>query len=34
VVTNQQADPEAAEFIAFLEDEMARKIFESEGWSR
>jgi accessory colonization factor AcfC len=34
VVTNQQADPEAAEFIAFLEGDMARKIFESEGWSR
>jgi accessory colonization factor AcfC len=34
VVSNQQADPEAAAFIAFLEGDMARKIFESEGWSR
>jgi accessory colonization factor AcfC len=35
VVTNQQADPEAAEFIAFLESDMAaRKIFESEGWGQ
>lgn len=33
VVTNQQADPQAAEFITFLESDVARKIFESEGWS-
>jgi len=34
VVTNAQADPEAARFIEFLKQEEAMSIFESEGWSR
>jgi accessory colonization factor AcfC len=34
VVTNQHADPEARDFISFLESDMAQRIFESEGWNR
>jgi len=34
IVTNKKADPETAEFIAFLKGDEALKIFESEGWSK
>jgi accessory colonization factor AcfC len=34
LVTNQKADREAADFIAFLETGAAQEIFASEGWSR
>ena len=34
VVTNDRADPEAKNFIAFLKSPAAVAIFNSEGWSR
>ncbi len=34
VVTNEKADPEAAEFIKFLQSEKAAEIFKSKGYSR